>query len=491
MVRASAAPRTLATLVPVAMLVFSLASSSGSSAVDDDSPETRLERALATLNRDDAGHVVEVLFHHHTRLSDKVLATLRHLEHLQRLGLGSPQFTDRHLSHIEDLQQLKSLGLTQTKITDEGLARLARLKSLEDLRLDGCRQVTDRGLAELAGLKSLAKLNLADTGVTTEGLKQLAGRNFMVLKLPAGSYIDDGLAPYLNAIAPRSDLDLSEWSLSDEGLVHLANQQQLKSLVLPGGWRREQLVSDEGLVHLGGLVNLETLSLAETNIDGSGLRHLTGLSNLKSLDLAGTRLVDQHMIHLEQLESLESVRLAYCQQITARGLASLARLGQITKLNLGVYPGNTKITDAGLVHISELTQLHELHLTDMPVTDAGLKQLEQLEKLKQLWLDGCMKISDAGLTSVATLEELEWVNLNDCPDITAAGVLALQKALPECEVSHGTSITWMTINGWWYQPTIIGVPVGLLLLLCGGLALRRRWRSRGAAAGVSGPEATG
>ena len=94
--------------------------------------------------------------------------------------------------------------------------------------------MTDRGLAELAGLKSLAKLTLADTGVTTEGLKQLAGSNFLVLKLPAGSYNDDGLAPYLNAIAPRSDLDLSEWSLSDEGLVHLANQQQLKSLVVDG-----------------------------------------------------------------------------------------------------------------------------------------------------------------------------------------------------------------------------------------------------------------
>lgn len=480
----------MATVFPVAMLVFSLASSSGTAAADDDSPETRLERAHATLNRDDAGHVVEVLFHHHSRLSDQILATLRGLEHLQRLGLGSPQFTDRHLSHIEDLRQLKSLGLTQTKITDEGLSRLAGLKSLEDLRLDGCRQVTDRGLARLAGLKSLVKLNLADTGVTIQGLKQLAGRNFTVLKLPAGAYIDDGLAPYLEAIAPRPDLDLSEWTLTDEGLVHLANQQQLESLVLPGGWRREELISDEGLVHLGDLVKLQSLSLAETNIDGSGLRHLKRLSSLKSLDLAGTKLVDQHMVHLEQLGSLESVRLAYCQQITDAGLASLAHLGRLTRLNLGVYPGNTKITDAGLVHISELTRLHELHLTDMPVTDVGLKQLEQLENLELLWLDGCMKISDAGLASVATLEELEWVNLNDCPEITAGGVLALQESLPGCEVSHGTNITWMTINGWWYQPTIVGVPIGLLLLMCGGLALRRQWRSRGSAAAVSGPEAT-
>ena len=77
----------MVTLFPVAMLVFSLASSSRTAAADDDSPETRLERAPATLHRDDAGHVVEVLFHHHTRLSDRVLATLRRLEHLQRLGI--------------------------------------------------------------------------------------------------------------------------------------------------------------------------------------------------------------------------------------------------------------------------------------------------------------------------------------------------------------------------------------------------------------------
>ena len=82
MPRTSAAPRTMATLFPVAMLVLSLASSSGTAAADDASPETRLERAHATLNRDDAGHVVEVLFHHHSRLSDQILATLRGLVHL-------------------------------------------------------------------------------------------------------------------------------------------------------------------------------------------------------------------------------------------------------------------------------------------------------------------------------------------------------------------------------------------------------------------------
>lgn len=475
----------------MAMLASCFAGSSGRAAdADDTSPEARLERAHATLNRDAAGHVVEVLFHHHTELSDQVLTRLGDLQHLQRLGLGSPRFTDQHLSHIEDLRQLKSLGLTQAKISDEGLSRLAGLKSLETLQLDGCRQVTDKGLARLAGLTSLVELNLSNTGVSIEGLRQLAGRNLKVLKLPADAYVDDGLLPYLEAIVPQSDLDLSEWSLTDEGLVHLVNQQQLESLVLPGGWRREKLITDAGLSHLSGLVELQSLSLAETNIDGSGLRHLKGLSKLKSLDLAGTKLIDKHMVHLEQLGSLESLRLASCKQITDRGLASLVQLGRLTKLNLGVYPGNTKITDTGLVHVAELTQLQELHLTDMPVTDTGLKQLERLEKLELLWLDGCLKISDVGLASVATFEELSWVNLNDCPDITAAGVVALQASLPGCVVSHGTSITWMTLNGWWYQPTIIGVPAGLMLLLCGGLVSRRRSRSQSSSAEASGPKAT-
>ena len=62
-------------------------------------------------------------------------------------------------------------------------------------------------------------------------------------------------------------------------------------------------------------------------------------------------------------------------------------------LNLG---HNTEVTNAGLVHLKELTGLKVLYLFDTKVTDAGLVHLKGLTKLKQLHLDDT-KVTDAGL----------------------------------------------------------------------------------------------
>jgi len=436
-------------------------------------PVDALESARATLKRNDDGQVVEVLFHHHTELSEAGLRQLAGLKHLKRLGLASPRLTNDHLAHVAGLGGLESLGLSQAQITDDGLEHLVGLTALRSLQLDGCRAVTDAGLAKLVGLKSLVELHLGETAVTLNGLKQLAGRRLKVLRLPAELYVDECLGAYLRALDTQLELDLSGWSLTDDGLPHLAAQQQLKSLVLPGGWRREKLISDLGLVHLAGLSQLETLSLAETNIDGSGLRHLRGLANLKSLDLAGTRVLDEHMHHVGGLERLESLRLAYCQEITDAGLEPLARLTRLKHLNLGVYPGNSKLTDRGLAHLSGLTNLRELYLTDMPVTAVGLSHLESMTGLELLWLGGCMKVTDEGLASVAAIDSLKWVNLNDT-DVTGAGVLMLQRLRPLCKVSHGTSITWMHHNGWWFRPTAVAAPLLLLGVASSWFVLRRR-----------------
>jgi len=459
-------------ILPLVLCLATVVMSTALPAADD-----ALESAHATLKRNDDGQIVEVLFHHHTELSEAGLKQLAGLKHLKRLGLASPRITNDHLAHIAGLSGLESLGLSQAQITDDGLEHLVRLTALRNLQLDGCRAITDDGLARLEGLESLVELNLGETGITLIGLKQLAGRRLQVLKLPVELYVDKCLAAYLEALDTQVDLDLSDWSLTDEGMVHLAAQKQLKSLVLPGGWRREKLISDLGLVHLAQLVELETLILAETGIDGSGLRHLRGLANLKSLDLAGTKVLDEHMHHVGGLGGLESLRLAYCQEITDAGLEPVARLTRLQHLNLGVFPGNSKLTDLGLSHLSALTSLRELYLTDMPVTKVGLRHLESMKRLELLWLEGCTKVTDDGLGSVAAIGSLKWVNLNDT-EVTGAGVLMLQQLRPSCKVSHDTSITWMHINGWWFRPTAVTAPL-LLLGLASSWFFRRHRTARG------------
>ena len=62
------------------------------------------------------------------------------------------------------------------------------------------------------------------------------------------------------------------------------------------------------------------------------------------------------------------------------------------------------ITDAGLVHLSALTQLQRLAIERAPVTDAGLEHVKNLTRLQWLYLDGT-QITDVGMDFVARLTE--------------------------------------------------------------------------------------
>ncbi len=95
------------------------------------------------------------------------------------------------------------------------------------------------------------------------------------------------------------------------------------------------------------------------------------------------------------------------QDITDEQLAEkLKGLPNLKWLNLN----NTKITDAGLVHLKGLTNLKVLWLEDTKITDAGLVHLKGLTNLKRLYL---------------------WNT-----KVTDAGVQELKKALPDCEIMH-------------------------------------------------------
>ena len=93
----------------------------------------------------------------------------------------------------------------------------------------------------------------------------------------------------------------------------------------------------------------------------------------------------------------------------------------------------TKITDAGLVHITGLTRLQRLVLHRTQITDAGLVHLEGMTQLQSLHLPST-KITDAGLVHLKGLTKLEALGLAQTK-ITDAGVADLQKALPNCNIS--------------------------------------------------------
>jgi len=119
-------------------------------------------------------------------------------------------------------------------------------------------------------------------------------------------------------------------------------------------------------------------------------------------------------------------------KITDAEVALLAPLAQqVYCLNLA----GTKVTDAGLAPLANLTNLRRLHLEKTAVTDAGLVHLKGLANLEYLNLYNT-QVTDAGLANLEGLKNLKNVYLWQSK-ATDAGVAKLQAALPNCKIDTG------------------------------------------------------
>jgi hypothetical protein len=89
-----------------------------------------------------------------------------------------------------------------------------------------------------------------------------------------------------------------------------------------------------------------------------------------------------------------------------------------------------EMTDAGMVHLAELTRLESICLDSTQVSDAGLVQLNGLRHVKWLSLTDT-RVSDAGLVHLKELTTLHWLWL-DGTQVSDAGEAELRMALPNC-----------------------------------------------------------
>jgi len=64
------------------------------------------------------------------------------------------------------------------------------------------------------------------------------------------------------------------------------------------------------------------------------------------------------------------------------------------------------ITDDGLGNFEGLSELEILRLPEANITDAGVAHLKQLTQLRELWLDFNRQITDAGLRDLSALKKL-------------------------------------------------------------------------------------
>ncbi len=160
--------------------------------------------------------------------------------------------------------------------------------------------------------------------------------------------------------------------------------------------------------------------------------------NFKGLRSWPPGLDDPDLTILPRLRNVESLGLSECA-VTEQGLAPLRGLNHLRSLNLArlnhLRYGTrvTGLSDACLIPIQGLTQLHDLELAGNRITDDGLALIAGMPELESLDLTAT-DVTDAGLVHLQTLKKLNSVSLGGTR-VTPQGARALQSALPGLEVS--------------------------------------------------------
>lgn len=405
------------------------------------------------------------------QLTDEGLGVLPRLTKLEYLLLrpGKGAFSVQGYAHIAGIPSLRTLWIDSHDCSDEKLELFADHPTLENLNLHWEGQITDRGVRAVCRIPKLKRLDIVNARITEQSLYCLGGCGGLeVLELPGGGYTDRGIeglsglrqlrelrastasnSPLtdasLAAIAKLERLEklgIAGTGFTDAGIERLAGMRTLRELAVGAGPQ----VTDAGLAKLAGLEKLERLYwFWGGDITFEGLNRFGSHRRLKVLQCWNVRRGDV-VLDLSGMEGLEQLRLempreydkenrtdAFQDAFKDEDLACLAGLRNLTSLQL--Y-GNG-IGDGGLAYLEDLDRLDTLFLGDRSrITDAGLRHLTRLERLWQLMIhDG--HFTDGALKVLAEADSLAIIELGTdkaISDEAVAGFRAGKKNLKHLNI---------------------------------------------------------
>jgi Leucine-rich repeat (LRR) protein len=248
-------------------------------------------------------------------LTDRDVAGVGRLRHLQFLALAENPITDATAAAIAPLEELRELKLSTTDVTDAcfgAIARLERLRSLDlrHVRLSGHR------LAELGALQALETLKL--TGVHAPGLVQIAALSSLRLLVLDHVELDVEGARAIGQLPSLQHLELVATPVPEDVARELAGAVRLQTLSVTGG-----RISGEGFAWLAHLPALRHLDLSRSQIDDAVVASIGALRSLETIDLTDTDVTDAGLLQFASATSLERIA-ARGRHLSRDGLAELA-----------------------------------------------------------------------------------------------------------------------------------------------------------------------
>jgi hypothetical protein len=346
---------------------------------------------------------------------------------------------------------LRSLCLWKFKAGD--LAVIAsRYADLEELLLANGDRLTPDDLAALGRLSRLRRLELshdADAPGALEAIARLP--SLRVLRYHRSDLSPASLGP-LRGVEHLESLELftltpgaaPAWLASLPGLqrLHLVNFEFgadfFEAASRAPGLRELTLQAAGQAVGIDGLANdrLRRIGIAASEDLEVGPLVAAAVACRGLEAFSTTASCSDH--DLEALASAcpDLTSLACGGSLGDRALRAAAGLGALRELNLRAGPAFDGFTDAGLAHLSRLSDLRTLSLGGArSVTDGGLGHLAGLARLRELSLDAAWgRISVAGLPAVAGLTHLAKLRLGQGDVMYRPGIPhdELGRLFPHC-----------------------------------------------------------
>jgi hypothetical protein len=205
---------------------------------------------------------------------------------------------------------------------------------------------------------------------TPRFLGLFGGHDLIYFHFQGKAFDDKALARFVKTYGDQVwGLALSNTSVTDAGLRHLANLHQIHDLTIAD--IDEPYSPPETALPLSKVTDL-------------GLAHLKSLTTLGSLNLGGLPVTDSGLEAVKDLPNLGGLYLDRTQ-VRGPGLGWLKSLPGLAVL----YLDGSAVTDEGLSHLKGATNLRVLSLARVPLTGRGLAHLTALPRLNQLGIAGC------------------------------------------------------------------------------------------------------
>jgi Leucine-rich repeat (LRR) protein len=378
----------------------------------------------------------------------EILGKLHQLGNINSIDLSKTNVKDEELKYLQNIEGIKGLFLDDTKISDQGLMFLGTNQSITELWVNNTK-ITNAGLTYLARLLNLKFLKLSNNKLCDDNLSVLGNLINLEKLYLSHNDIGDGNLSFLKKLNKLQTFEADNTKFSDWNLENLAELSNLYNLSL-----QATNVSDAGIHWLLPLDKITDLDLEGTKITDSAIGELVQLSHLTNLDLSKTNITDNGLILLGVSKSLNQLNIrktntngsflkgfgqnspltelwAKETDFSDSSLATLAQFGKLKVLALPI----TKISDVGIKHVSELTNLTELYLGgNTALTDKMTIYLLPLKNLKILRIPGC-SITDKSIVYLEKLSHLTRLDVSGTK-LTDKGLAELSHALPTTEFNE-------------------------------------------------------